>query len=202
MINQNFVIVGAVIATLGSLSYLIDTIKGKVKPNKVSFFIWALAPLIAFFAQIKEGVGIQALMTFMVGFLPLTIFITSFFNKMAEWKIRRFDLVCGSLSLVGLFLWFITKDGNVAILFSILADGLAAVPTVVKSFYYPETESGHPYLASAISAVLTLLTIETWSFTNSSFPIYIFVVCMIIFILVQYRLGIHISKRLKLKPVI
>src|SRR5918992_4551489 len=31
---------------LGALSYLIDTLKGKVQPNKVSWFVWALAPLI------------------------------------------------------------------------------------------------------------------------------------------------------------
>jgi hypothetical protein len=36
MINQNFVILGAIIAAIGSLSYLIDTVKGKVKPNRVS----------------------------------------------------------------------------------------------------------------------------------------------------------------------
>jgi hypothetical protein len=80
MINQNFVILGAIIATIGSLSYLIDTIKGKVKPNRVSFLLWSLAPLIAFVAELKQGVGLQALMTFVVGFLPLTIFIASYFN--------------------------------------------------------------------------------------------------------------------------
>jgi len=37
MINQNFVILGAIIAAAGSLSYLIDTLKGKVKPNWNSY---------------------------------------------------------------------------------------------------------------------------------------------------------------------
>jgi uncharacterized membrane protein len=141
MINQNFVIVGAIIATAGSLSYLIDTLKGKVKPNRVSFLLWSIAPLIAFFAEIKQGVGIQALMTFTVGILPLTIFIASFVNKKAVWNLTGFDLICGALSVVGLVLWFITKSGNIAIIFSILADALAALPTVVKSFNYPEAES-------------------------------------------------------------
>jgi len=46
--------------------------------------------LIAFKAQIKEGVGIhQALLTFMVGFIPLIIFIASFINKKAYWKIGK-----------------------------------------------------------------------------------------------------------------
>src|SRR4051812_25550094 len=81
MINQNFIILGAIIASIGSLSYLIDTIKGKVKPNRVSFLLWSLAPLIAFVAELRQGDGLQSLLTFEVGFLPLTIFIASFFNK-------------------------------------------------------------------------------------------------------------------------
>ncbi len=189
MINQNFVILGAIIAAAGSLSYLIDTLKGKVKPNRVSFLLWSLAPLIAFFAEIKQGVGIQALMTFVVGFLPLTIFIASFVNKKAEWKLTGFDLMCGALSIVGLVLWYITKSGDIAIIFSILADGLAALPTVVKSFNYPETESAWPYFASTISGILTLLTIKVWNLANIGFPLYIILITLVIFSLVQFKLG-------------
>lgn len=189
MLNENFVILGAVIATIGSLGYLVDTAKGKVKPNKVSFLLWAFAPLIAFTAEIKQGVGVQSLTTFMAGFAPLTILITSFLNKKAEWKLGRFDFICGALSLVGLLLWYITKVGNVAIAFSILADGLAALPTIVKSYYYPETENGWAYLTAAISALLTLLTITTWDFANFGFPIYLLIIGLIIFILVQFKIG-------------
>lgn len=189
MLNDNFVIVGAIIGAIGSLSYLIDTVKGKVKPNRVSFLLWSVAPLIAFAAEIQKGVGIQSLMTFSVGFLPLTIFIASFFNKKSEWKLGRFDLICGALSVIGLIFWLITKEGNVAITFSILADGLAAVPTIVKSYNYPETESGWPYLTGAISAAFTLLTIDNWTFAHYGFPVYILVVCLIIFSLVQFKLG-------------
>ena len=189
MINQNFVILGAIIAAIGSLSYLIDTVKGKVKPNKVSFLLWSLAPLIAFVAELKQGVGLQALMTFVVGFLPLTIFIASFFNKKSEWKLTRFDLTCGVLSLIGLVLWYLTKSGNVAIVFSILADGLASLPTVVKSFNFPETESAWPYFASAISATITLLTVQVWDLATVGFPIYILIVTLVISTLVQFKLG-------------
>src|SRR6266568_7982361 len=105
MLNQNFVIVGMLIGTIGTLVYIVDTLKGKVKPNRVSFLLWSIAPFIAFAAEIKQGVGLQALMTFVVGFLPLTIFIASFVNKKAEWKLTGFDLMCGALSIVGLVLW-------------------------------------------------------------------------------------------------
>ena len=76
MLSQNFVIIGTVIGAVGSIAYLVDTVKGKVKPNRVSFLLWSIAPLIAFAAQIKQGVGLESLMTFSAGFLPLTVFHT------------------------------------------------------------------------------------------------------------------------------
>lgn len=57
MIDEKFVFLAVILNFLGSLSYLIATIKGEVKLNKVTWFIWALAPLIAFAAEISLGVG-------------------------------------------------------------------------------------------------------------------------------------------------
>jgi hypothetical protein len=189
MLNQNFVIIGTIIGAIGSLAYLIDTVKGKVKPNRVSFLLWSIAPLIAFAAQIKQGVGLEALMTFSTGFLPLTTFIASFVNKKAEWKVTRFDLVCGFLSIVGLILWLITKVGNIAIFFSIVADGLAAVPTIVKSYKYPDTELAWPWIATVLGVVLTLLTLKELTFANSGFIVYILILDALIFSLIQFRIG-------------
>ncbi len=189
MLHSNFVIIGTLIGAVGSLAYLIDTVKGKVKPNRVSFLLWSIAPFIAFAAQLKQGVGLESLMTFSTGFLPLTTFIASFLNKKAEWKLTRFDLICGVLSILGLILWLITKVGNVAIFFSIVADGLAAVPTIVKAYKYPDTEIAWPWLATVFGVVLTLLTINDWTFANSGFIINILVVDTLIFSLVQFRIG-------------
>jgi hypothetical protein len=189
MLHPNFVILGALIGSIGSIAYLIETVKGKVKPNRVSFLLWSIAPLIAFFAQIQQGVGLEALMTFSTGFLPLTVLIASFVNKQAEWKLTRFDGFCGILSLVGLVLWLITKVGNIAIFFSIVADGLAAVPTVVKSYQYPDTELAWPWLATSFGIVLTLLTLSHWTFANSGFILYILIIDTVIFALVQLRIG-------------
>lgn len=106
MIDERFTILGSIIVFIGGLSYLIDTVRGKVKPNKVSFLLWSFAPLIAFAAQIKEGVGFYlSLITFMAGAEPFAIFIASFFNKKAAWKINKFDLACGTVSILGLILW-------------------------------------------------------------------------------------------------
>lgn len=193
MLPSYFVIIGTAIGSIGALWYLVETIKGNVKPNRVSFLLWSIAPLIAFAAEIQKGVGIQSLMTFSVGFLPLMIFLGSFINKKSEWKLTRFDLTCGAFSLLGLILWLVTKEGNIAILLSITADALAAVPTIVKSYHHPETEIGWLWLAAAIQGLLTTLTVVDWTLAHYGFPIYIFLLDLILYVLVQFKLGKRLS---------
>jgi len=189
MIDERWVILGALINFAGGLSYVIATVRGEAKPNRVTWFIWALAPLIAFAAQVKQGVGIQSLLTFMVGFGPLMVFLASFVNKKAEWKLGHLDYICGGLSIIGLVLWQLTGVGNLAISFSILSDGLAGVPTIVKSYRFPETENHWAYTAAWISAFITLLTIEKWNFEHYGFPLYILAITSVFVLLIKFRLG-------------
>jgi hypothetical protein len=193
MIPSYFIYVGAILSLSGSLNYAINTLKGKTKPNRVTWFLWALAPLIAFAAQISQGVGLVSLMTFMVGFGPLLIFIASFFNKNSAWKLTKFDIVCGSLSLLGLVIWFFTREANYAIAIAIIADLLAALPTIVKSYKYPETESHLVFLFASINALIALLVIENWGFEYYAFPLYILLLCLPLFFMIKFKLGPKIS---------
>lgn len=61
MLDANFVFAGLFLNIIGAFSYFLDTIKGKVKPNKVTWLLWALIPLIAFAAEVKQGVGLAHL---------------------------------------------------------------------------------------------------------------------------------------------
>ena len=48
MIDERFVFLGALLSLIGNFKYILETVNGRVKPNRVSFFLWSLAPLIAF----------------------------------------------------------------------------------------------------------------------------------------------------------
>jgi len=197
MIHQNFVFIGIILQSIGGIGYLIDTVTGKVQPNRVSWFLWSLAPLIAFYAQIRQGVGNEALVTFIVGFEPLIVLIATFFNKKAQWKIQKLDIICGILSLLGIALWLVTKIGNVAILFCILADGLAAVPTIVKSWHEPESESSLIYFMGFINSIIGLLVIRNWQFENYAFLLYLTAVGLLLFVLIQFKIGASFKKMLQ-----
>lgn len=193
MLHPNFIFVTVLINVFGSFSYLSDTLKGKTKPNRITWFLWALFGFSAFAAQMDQGVGMVALMTFMASLNPFLVFLASFVNKKAYWNITKLDVICGLLSIVGLILWQTTSVGNFAILFSILADGLAGVPTIVKSYKAPETENYKLFLAGAISAAITLLTVKVWNFATYGFALYILLICLLLFVLIRFKIGKRFS---------
>lgn len=194
MISDKFVILGAVLNMIGSATYIRDTIAGKTRPNRVSWFLWAFAAFVAFGAELHQHVGLQALMTFIVGFSPFLVFLSSFVNKKSVWKITRFDWVCAALSLLGIALWLITKHGNFAIGMTIAADAFAGIPTFRKAFSHPESESYMLFILAGMNSLLTILTIKTWNFATYGFPIYIFVATIYLFTMVRFKLGLRLKE--------
>jgi uncharacterized membrane protein len=189
------VIVGAAINLLGGLYYVKDTLSGKAKPNRVSWLMWSIAPLIATAASLVAGVTWAVLPTFMAGFIPLLVLITSFASKDAYWKLERFDYFCGLFSLLALILWAVTKNPSIAIIFAIVADALAAMPTVVKGWKHPETESKSAYIGGLISALTAFVVITTWTFPEYAFPTYLVFIDIILLVPLYRKRASKIAKK-------
>ena len=181
MISPGFVWAAVALPPAGFASYVYATLRGKTKPNRVSWALWAAAPLNAFPAEIAEGTPLRtALVTLALGAGPVLVLVASLANPQAYWKPGRLDRACGALAAAALAGWAVTRQGDVAIALSIAADGLAAVPTVTKSWSHPESESVGTYVASGAGAGLTLLTISHWQFASAAFPLYVMAVCAVI----------------------
>jgi hypothetical protein len=160
------------ISLFGVFHLIRDILKGKTKPNLVTWFLWALAPLIGSFLQLKAGAGLSSLPVFLAGFFPVIIFILALLKHNAYWKITTFDIFCGIFSLVALLLWLMTHNAALSIIFAILSDALASIPTLIKSWKFPETETALGYLPGIINNILGLLLIRSWEFSIYSFGVY------------------------------
>lgn len=170
----------------GSLSYVRDTFAGRSKPNRMTMLIWALGPFIACAAALSDGGSWALLPVFMGGLGPFLIFLASFTNSQAYWRLGVLSYVCGIVAMLALVLWRLTADPAVAVLFSILADGLAAFPTIVKAWRHPETETRIAYVFANLNALLGLLFSVDRSFTQTGFLWYLFI-CNGILIIALYR---------------
>ena len=157
-----------------------DTLAGRTQPHRVTFLIWGTAPLIAAFAAFANGVRWAALPVLMTGLCPALIFLASFHNKNAYWKTKPSDYVCGASSILALVLWRVTHEPNIAILFAIASDTLAAVPTMRKAWTNPESETISAYVFSWLSLSTSLLAAPAITFSACAFPIALMLSNMII----------------------
>jgi len=195
---QYLVIIGAIVNLFGAFSYIKETIRGGTKPNRVTWLLWSIAPLIATIAALTDGVRWSVLPVFMSGFVPLLVFIFSFVNKNSYWKLEKFDYLCGFFSVLALILWGITKEPSIAIIFAIASDGSAALPTLVKAWKYPATETGTPYVTGVFNALTSFAAIKTWNFSSLAFPVYLVIVCTLLMLAV-YRKRIFRKKFVNVK---
>lgn len=175
--------IGAIIASIGGFYYLYETITGKSKPNRVTWLLWGIFPMIVFAAQQVQGVEGVSWVTFTSGVTPLLIFAVSFVNKKAYWKTRPLDYWCMAGAGLGILLWAITNDPNLAIIFIIAADIAAALPTVIKAYKHPETESWIAFAISTFGFILSVFTIKEWTFETYAFAVYLVLLNGLLFIL-------------------
>ena len=75
MLPENFIFIAAFMNLCSSGVYAYATLRGKTQPNRMTWFMWAVAPLITTAAQIAGGVGISTLFVFAVGLGPLVVFV-------------------------------------------------------------------------------------------------------------------------------
>jgi hypothetical protein len=180
MLPQNIIYITILISLIGYSIYLKDIFYGQTRPNLVSWILWMLAPFIGVFFQLKAGAGLSVIPVFMAGFGPFMVIVASLFRKNSLWKITKLDIICGVLALMALILYIFTHNLGISIIFAILSDGLGGVPTIVKSWKFPKTETATLYLFGILNNMIGLLIVKNWIFSIYSFNAYLIVMNLII----------------------
>jgi len=184
---EYLVFLAAFAALLAAFAYIRSMFRSATNPNRMTWLMWAVAPFTATAAAVSKGVGWAVLPVFMSGFSPFLIFTASFFTKKAYWKLSSFDYLCGALSVSALVFWYLTDEPNVAIVFAMVSDAFAAVPTLRKAWNHPETESVWPFVVGVFSASTSFAAAVAWTFSELAFPVYLIVTNILLVISIYNR---------------
>ncbi|QWF80060.1 hypothetical protein [Amycolatopsis sp. CA-230715] len=189
MIDPAWVFVSAALGLVGSARYAFATVKGTVRPNLVTWSLWAAAPLIGFFAQLDAEVGLPAVQTLSAGLGPLVVVICGVLIRHNLARLGAFDVICAVIAIIALGIWLGYDDAPLAVLFAVAADAAAALPTVVKAWRDPGSENVLFYVLVGTGATVTLLTISSWEPAAWAFPVYMLVLCSTLIGIVAARPG-------------
>lgn len=63
------------------------------------------------------------------------------------------------LSILLLIYWITVQETRLSTVLAVIIDGIAAIPTVIKTYRQPETESYPQWILAGIAGLLTMIAV-------------------------------------------
>lgn len=155
-----------------NVPYVIETLQGKVKPERVSWFIWTLLGVTYFWTAIIEDGAVLFTAGELIG--PVVAFLLAL--KYGVGGKSRFDMVMLVLALAAIGWLFITEDGFVGVILALVADGIASVLTIRKLHVDPSSESRWAWGLFAVSGVFAIMSLTNFTVETLLFPVYVVII--------------------------
>jgi hypothetical protein len=166
----------SILIIIAPITYIVSIARGSSKPHRMTRFILFFV-LGLNFASISAAHGNLGAQVFagVVFLQAAVILLMSFWNGMGGTS--YLDYVCLAMAAIGILGWKFTGNPAMGIWFSILADLSAYVPTFIKTWRRPDTESPWYYSVGGLAAILGLFAYKLD--VSSIFQIYIGISCSI-----------------------
>lgn len=153
--------IAAILAVIGNVPYLVDVVRGRVKPHAYTWFVWTVVSATVFFGQLIKGAGVGAIPTAAAEIFTLIIFLLSL--KYGFKDIKRIDTVFLVLALAGIVSWALTRDPTISVAIAVGIDVIAFIPTLRKTWIEPRTEAPTLFAVNVVRHILALFALEAYN---------------------------------------
>ncbi len=176
-----------VMAFIGYVPYLKDTISGKTQPHVISWFLWTLVSFIAFGLQWSKGAGAGSYANFAMGLICLVLFVFSLKNGTRE--IKKVDIASLIMAILAITLWLIVDQPIWSMVLVVFIDALSFAPTFVKSWAKPRQETLFTWVLGMVRQGFILLSLQEMNLVTAMFPTYslIATLCFCILLVIRRR---------------
>jgi hypothetical protein len=163
--KEIFSLIAVILTFLAYIPYFRDILRGKTHPHVYSWSLWTLLTILIVALQILGGAGSATWVTAAAGLMSLGVVLFSL--KHGKKYIITSDTVVAILSLIAIGFWVIVHQPVISIILVVVADILAFIPTVRKSWSAPHTETLSLYVTNTLRFTLALLAVKNYTVLSS-----------------------------------
>ena len=167
-------LLSAILIIVAAPPYIIDTVKGKTKPQRVTWLIFSVLGLIAFFSQLSLGATWSLVFLGFDTSASILAFILSV--KYGVGGHSRLDTIALTIAGSGVLLALLAKQPIIALLGVILADISGVTLTIRKAYTHPGTETAISWWLVGTASLLGVLTVGEVKLSLLIYPIYLLIV--------------------------
>lgn len=168
-----FGLISSALILIGAGPYTRDILRKKAHPHVLSWLGWGFITALGASAMYADGSTWPAAIVFANSIACLTIVLFSVINKVGVWQTSFFDWFFFGMGLLGIVLWQTLDLPVLALICALVADFSFGVPTIIKTYKDPSTETPFVWVAATFSGVFSLFAIEAWAFYEAAYPLYL-----------------------------
>jgi hypothetical protein len=180
-----FGIVAGVLQGLCYVPYIRDIARGSTRPHRGTWTIWCALSLIVLLSQYADG-GRWSLLVAVAQVIGATT-ICGLAIKRGVGGTSRLDLGLGAIALVGVIGWYVIGDPTLATVSVVIADSVAVIMMLPKTYTHPYSETTSAYAISALSGVFALAAVGSLNFGLMIYPTYFVVADGVVIALIGLR---------------
>lgn len=148
--------------------YISSTLKNKIKPHAFSWLLWTVTSTTVFIAQWTKGGGAGSWSTGVTCTVCFAIGVISLFKYDKAYSLS--DILFISVALLSLIPWFFTKDPTASIVLIASIDVLGYVPTLRKSYYYPDEEKAISFGLNSVKHLFSFFALQNYIVATWIYP--------------------------------
>jgi hypothetical protein len=169
--KEIFALISAVLILIAAPPYVIDTIKGKTKPERVTWLIFSVLGLIAFISQLGLGASWSLVFSGLDTTASILVFILAI--KYGVGGHTRFDIAALVIASLGVVIAIVAKEPIISLLGVIIADLSGMALTIRKTYISPNSETTISWLLVGTASLFGLLAVGKLSYAILLYPFYL-----------------------------
>lgn len=162
-----------VLFLLAAPPYIIDTLRGRTRPERATWFIWSVLGVIAFAAQVQLHARWSLLFTGLDTLGCLLAFLLSICYGVGGWTFL--DKIGLAIAVLGVAISLVSREPVIAILGVLLADFSGTVLTIRKTLADPNSETTISWLLIGAGSCCSVLLVRSLSVGLLLYPCYLMV---------------------------
>jgi hypothetical protein len=171
-LTMHYAMFSAALSMAAFLPYIVNTLVGRTRPQRASWFIWSIMSTIAFFSQLAEGADTSRLFIGAQMCGTVAVFALSLFMGRGV-LLQRTDIPFIAGAAIGLALKYMTDNPTYALVITIFINLLAGIPTIRKAYYDPASETLSMWTISLAASICGVLSVGSFDWILLAYPLYL-----------------------------
>ena len=175
-----FGIAAGVIEFISLPIYVHSILNGATKPDRVTWWVLALISTLIAISYYASGARDTLWLPIVYAMCMLIIALLSLKYGEGPITLNFLDRISLIGALLSAAVWWMIHSPVPALFLNVATEFIGLIPTIIKSYRRPWTESKAAWIIGTIAALLNILAISEWTLVIAFYPIYVFVTDVII----------------------